>query len=158
MSKREVAYEFDPFDIAGVDPDTLTASQRKAVLDEVTDFILESVLLDVAESRSPVTGRAFKGLNKDYRAIKEDEGGTPVPNLELTGDLMDSLEVVKGKRGKLVLTVSDDQQGKADGHNNHSGDSKLPRRPFIPDAARGETFRPKIREGIEAIIEDLLES
>jgi hypothetical protein len=154
----KVEYEFDPFAIAGVDGDALTAAQRKEALDEIVDFLLESVRLDVAESRSPVTGRAFKGLNKDYKALKEEEGGTPVPNLEMTGDLMDSLEIKQGKGGRLLLTVSEDQMGKADGHNNHSGDapSWMPRRPFIPDASAGETFRPAIRDGIAEIVEALL--
>lgn len=157
MSKFDVSFEFNPFAMAGFEESDIPANRREMALDVIQDFLKESILLDVAESRSPVTGRGFKGLDKDYKAFKEDEGGTPVANLELTGELMDSLIVRASKKsGYLVVTVTDDQMGKADGHNNHSGESKLPRRPFIPDFDKGETFRPSIRDGIREIIEDAI--
>lgn len=152
----KVEYLFDPFEIAGVDPESLPASVRRDVLAEVSDYVLESVLLDVADTRSPVTGRPFKGLSKDYKERKEAEGGTPIANLLMDGDLLDALTVKKAGKTALALTVSEDQQPKADGHNNFSGDSKLPRRPFIPDAKRDESFRPAIREGIRDIVLEAL--
>jgi hypothetical protein len=45
-----------------------------------------------------------------------------------------------------------EEADKADGHNNFSGDSDLPRRPFIPK--KDENFRPEIRDEIDAIIEE----
>jgi hypothetical protein len=44
------------------------------------------------------------------------------------------------------------QAAKADGHCNHSGKSKLPRRAFIPKP--DESFRPDIREGVNRIIKE----
>jgi len=44
------------------------------------------------------------------------------------------------------------QAPKADGHNNFSGDSKLPLRRFIPD--RDETLKKSIEKRIETVIND----
>lgn len=150
-----VEYEFDPFDIVGMDRALVDPDRLDEVMHEIQNFVKESVLLDVAEQLSPVNGRNFPQLSPEYKHHKEDEGGTPVPNLELTGQLMSSV-VVDMSGDKLLLTVGDDQQGKADGHNNFSGDSKLPLRRFIPNANDGETFRPKIRDGIREIIQGAL--
>lgn len=149
----KVAFEFDPFELVGRDKSEATREQRREILDQVADYVLESVLSDVGDSRSPVTGKAFKKLDSDYAKKKKADGGTPVANLLMDGDLLDSL-LVKKKGEKLILTVSEDQMGKADGHNNHSGDSPLPKRQFIPE--EDQTFRPSIRSGIEAIIDDVL--
>jgi len=149
----KVAFEFDPFELVGRDRSEATQEQRRQILDQVANYVLESVLSDVGDSRSPVTGRPFKKLDSDYAKQKRSEGGTPVANLLLGGDLLDSL-LVRKKGEKLILTVSEDQMGKADGHNNFSGDSPLPRRQFVPE--EDETFRPAIRAGIEAIIDDVL--
>lgn len=151
----KVAYEFDPFELVGRDKSEATREQRRQILEQVADYVLESVLSDVGDSRSPVTGRNFKKLDADYAKKKKAEGFTPAPNLLAEGDLLDSL-LVRKDGDKLVLTVSDDQMEKADGHNNFSGDSKIPRRPFIPDEDQSETFRPAIRAGIEEIIADVL--
>ena len=152
----KVEYEFDPFDIAGVDVSSISSAQRKQILDEIKALVLENVLLDVADQRSPVTGRTFKGLNPQYKIQKELEGGTGVANLLLSGDLLDSLVVKSAGGSKLLLTVSEDQMGKADGHCNFSGESQLPRRPFIPDESNGETFRPAIRSQIREVIDSIL--
>lgn len=152
----KVEFIFDPFEVAGVEKPDISKAKRDQILRDVADYVLESVLSDVGDSRSPVTGKQFKKLDKDYAAEKKREGGTPVPNLLMQGDLLDSL-LVKKKGDKLILTVGDSQQDKADGHNNHTGDSQLPRRPFIPDADESETFRPAIRQGIREIIDDVLE-
>lgn len=156
MSKFDVSYEFNPFAVVGIDESELTDGRKQMALEVIQDFLKESILLDVSRSRSPVTGGGWEGLSRDYKAFKEDEGGTPVANLELTGALMDSLIVRQSGPSFLLVTVSDDQMGKADGHNDHSGESKLPRRPFIPDPAKGETFSREIRGGIREIIEDIL--
>lgn len=157
----KVQYKFDPFEIAGRDKKELSAGKREEVMSRVADYVKESVLVDVAESRSPVTGRRFKGLStkgKDggYKARKVALGGDPTPNLRLRGAMLDSLVVDQGA-SRLTLTVGADQQDKADGHNNFSGKSKLPERKFIPDASNDEGFRPSIRDGIAAIIDAAIE-
>jgi len=151
----DVKYEFDPFEIAGIDPSDLTPAKRKRIMKQVGDLVLGAVVLDVADLKSPVTGRQFKALSKDYREHKEALGGEPVPNLLLNGDMLESLTVTASVETSLTLTVGDDQQAKADGHNNFSGQSRIPRRPFIPNEGNGEKFRPAIREAIASLVEEL---
>ena len=148
----EVKYEFDPLELVGITAD-LTKAQRSAIMDEVAAYVQESVLSMIGDSKSPVTGRKFPLLSKEY--AKEFHGGNRTSHLELEGDLLDSL-VVKKKGNVLILTVSEDQQGKADGHNNFSGKSQLPLRQFIPK--EDQTFVPSIREGIKSIIRDAIET
>jgi hypothetical protein len=151
----KVKYDFKLEDLI---PDVEIARGKKSeVVDSVKDYILEQVLLHVAEGKSPVAGHGkFKKLDKDYAERKDEEGGTVLAgrgsNLELTGALMSSLKITK-RGNKMTLTVERDQQDKADGHNNFSGDSKLPIRRFIPFAEEEETFNAKIIEGVRKIVE-----
>lgn len=149
---RKVDFLFDPFEIAGVNKSDLDKSIVTQALADVRDYVLEAVLSDTADLRSAVTGRPFKGLNPDYAKFKKKSGHKPVPNLEFSSDMLNSLSVIPAASGKLKLQVSPDQADKADGHNNHSGESKLPARKFIPNADDDETFRPAIRSAIKDIV------
>ena len=149
---RKVEYIFDPFEITNRDP--LPKDKRAEALDDISNFVLESVLQHVGESTSPVSGRygKFQALGKAWKAKKEEEGGTPIPNLEFTGSMLSALECnIKG--GKLVLRIKGSESDKADGHNNHSGESKIPTRRFIPLESDGETFKKEIINGIKTIID-----
>lgn len=148
----KVEYVFDPFELIDKDLE-LSKSKKKEALDEVAAYVHESVLSFIGDSRSPVNGRKFPLLNKEY--AEKEHGGNRVSHLELDGDLLDSI-VVKRKGDALILTVTEDQQEKADGHNNFSGKSKLPLRQFIPKD--GQNFAPEIREGIKSIIKDAIEA
>lgn len=157
----KVRFEFDPFEIAGVSKRDITPDLRDQALDEIAAFVLESVLSDVGSLKSPVNGRAFKGLSKAYKERKVAEGGQPVPDLTLAGDMLDSL-VCKRIGDRLVLTVEGKAQDlKADNHNHFGiyGEATLPDRKFIPNADEGEGFTPAITKGINRFIQDaLLES
>jgi len=150
-----VEYIFDPFELVGASADTLTERDKSAALKEVASYVRESVLEYVSELKSPVSGQgSFKPLSKKYKEKKLAQGGSGNPDLVLDGDLLDSLVIRKGGGTALSLTVASSQMGKADGHNNHSGDSRIPRRAFIPDGAEGETFKKQILQGIKEIIEE----
>lgn len=148
---RKVEYIFDPFEITNRDP--LPTDKRAEALDDISNFVLESVLQHVGETNSPVSGHGkFKALGKAWKAKKEEEGGTPIPNLEFTGSMLSALECnIKG--GKLVLRIKGSESDKADGHNNHSGKSEIPTRRFIPLESDGETFKKEIINGIKTIID-----
>ena len=148
----KVEYVFDPFEIAGID-DNLSKREKSKVLEEIAAYVHESVLSYIGDSKSPVSGRKFPLLDEEY--ANKEHGGNRVSHLELDGDLLDSI-VVKKKGNELILTVSQDQQGKADGHNNFTGKSKLPLRQFIPK--EDQNFVPEIRNGIKSIIKDAIES
>lgn len=155
MANRKVKFDFDPLE--GIDVE-LSSTQKSALLEDISNFVLESVLSDIGDSRSPVTGGYWKNLSPEYAAKKY--GGEPrrgvKSNLELHGDLLDSIKVIRNG-SKLRITVDESEQPKADGHNNFSGKSSLPRRPFIPDENRGENFRRDIRDGIEEVIKAFIE-
>lgn len=105
---------------------------------------------------SPVGKRGqFKKLNKEY--AREQKGGNETPNLELDGDMLDAL-VSQNRRGSEIEfgIFKSKQVGKADGHNNFSGDSKLPTRRFIPD--EDENLKRDIEQKIKATIAEFQET
>jgi hypothetical protein len=59
---------------------------------------------------------------------------------------------VKFEGDESVLYVLSSDSDKADGHNNHSGESELPIRRFIPKAEDGETYKREILSEINAIL------
>lgn len=142
----KVAYKFDPFEIAGVDPSGLSKADKLEILDDVSDIVITSVLEYVGSANSPVSGRGkFAPLDEKY--AEKEHGGDRNAKLELSGDLLGSLIVIKNG-DSLVLTVPEEEQGKADGHNDFSGDSNLPTRRFIPNGADAETFKKSILNDI----------
>lgn len=154
----KVEYTFDPIGLVGEDPEAFTPEERKAIAAQVSDFVLNSVIEDAGAQVSSVDGSKWAPLSKDYKVKKKALGGKPIANLELTGSYLASMKVIKKRDSTLTLTVSADQMGKADGHNNHSGDSSLPLRRSIPAAGDGETFRDEILRGIEDIVTSAKES
>ena len=145
-----VKFDFDPFEIAGVSRRKFSDSDISEIMSDVSDLVKEKVLDYVGSGESPVSGRgAFKKLNPEY--AKDQKGGNRTANLELEGDLLDSVKVIQAGN-KLRLTVDEDQQPKADGHNNFSGESKLPVRRFIPYAKQDETFKSDIIKTIRDIV------
>lgn len=155
---KKVAYTFDPFEIAGVDRSEIPADKRAEIRQEVGDFVVESILSRVGGGRSPVRGEGkFKKLSKDYKSFKTGEGSGGDPNLELTGDMLDSLDfVVEGS--KIRVGVSPSEAPKADNHNHFKefGSPTLPRRQFIPK--EDQTFTKDIISGIRDIIDNIVES
>lgn len=149
---RKVRFEFDPFEEFGI---TLKSTKSEA-LDAIADYIHESILSAVGDGDSPVKGEHFKKLNKKYAQIAHD--GDRSPRLELEGDLLDSIRV-ESKRSKIIVGVEEDEEEKADGHNQLTSKAKawaeerdFPKRRFIPD--EGQQFSSEIMDGIESILND----
>lgn len=128
--------------------------QRPSLTNEIANFVKESILDDVGGARSPLTGSSFPGLSSEYKKRKSRESGRPIANLELEGDMLDALEIRTTAETFEVGIYENDELGKADGHNNFSGRSRLPNRRFIPNEAQGDTFRRGILEGIERIVNE----
>lgn len=141
-----VKYTFNPFELVGRDP---PEEGKRALLQEIKDFVIEKTLETVASQKSPVTGRKFQRLSSDYRAFKIKKRRPGVANLEFSGAMLDAL---KGKVSgdDITIQIKGKQGDKADGHNNHSGKSKLPTRKFIPKD--DETYSKAIMRGITEII------
>jgi hypothetical protein len=157
---RKVDFLFDPFEIAGVNKADLDKSIVTQALADVRDYVLEAVLSDTADQRSAVTGRAFPRLNPNYAKQKKAAGHKPIPNLEFDGDMLSSLQVIPAAAGRLKLTVSPDQADKADGHNNHSGESRLiwGDREFQPSGSCGDDLQGTKHVAIEFEVGDGLMS
>ena len=116
------------------------------------DFLVEQILDSVGEQQSPIKGHGkFRALSKSYKAFKQEEGSGTDPNLELTGSMLDALTFRTTGSG-IELGIFGKDAPKADGHNNFSGESKLPLRRFLPD--EGESFKPSIQKEVDRIIAD----
>lgn len=126
------------------------------IKNDVGEFLVEQIISSAAQSKSPVAGGEWqKALSPAYKKKKKSEGLPPVANLEEEGDLLDAL-TSKSTDSGLELGWFGAQAGKADGHNNFSGRSNLPRRQALPDV--GQDFKAEISKGVEAIISENLSS
>lgn len=152
MAIKKVAYEFDPFEELGIDPPK-SAAMRADALEAVAEYVKTAVLEYVGEGKSPVRGGPWKrSLSPEYRKLKAEESGVTIANMELSGDMLDALAVVRKRGNNLSLQIEGAEAPKADGHNNHSGDSKLPERRFIPK--ENETFRSDMWAEIRRILQE----
>jgi hypothetical protein len=118
---------------------------------EVGNYLLEAILSTVSKGESPVRGGSWKkDLSASYKKVKSKYSNKLIANMELHGDLLDSLEFKETKSGVEIGIFQKDQVPKADGHNNFSGKSKLPERRFIP--FKNQKFKSDILEEVAAII------
>ena len=71
---KKVSYTFDPFELVGKSSKGITSSKKKEILDEVSDFVVESILSRTARSESSVKGVwKFPKLSKQYLKKKRAE-------------------------------------------------------------------------------------
>lgn len=145
---KEIAKEIE-LDFSNVPRDEL--SDLKS---DIAELIVDEIKIKLAKGESPVQGESFDPLSEEY--AKKEKNGNRRPNLNLEGDLWDSLEA-KFEDNKLIVGVFDSKEvPKADGHNNFSGESKLPQRRFIPD--EDQSFRPEIMRKINILINERRET
>lgn len=144
---------FDPFEDVKI-----SAKARSNAADEIADYLKEQILSSVGEAKSPITGKEFPALDKDYSKKKSAEGGTPIANLEEHGDMLDALEVTTAAGGKIVIQIEGEEAEKADGHCKLTG-RKNPflkkKRRFIPGP--DEEFSREIMDGVNEIIDRYVE-
>lgn len=147
---RKVIFEFDPFEIAGIEPNPET---RAEVLREVGEFVVGEIVGYTIDRKSCVAGYGnFQRLSEDYKTFKRRAGHPPVPNLLFSGDMLEAIKA-SSSGNKVRVGITGKQGDKADGHCNFSGDSSLPLRRFIPNADDGENFKSPIVSGIRRIVE-----
>ena len=146
---RKVSYQFNPYEIVG--KDSPSSHKRGDAMYDMADAIKEEILGYMESANSPVKGYGrFPALSKAYKSRKSALGGSSIADLELFGDMKAALQVRPNvRRGVITVEVIGKQGDKADGHNNHSGDSSLPLRRFIP--ADGETFKRAITSKIRGL-------
>jgi len=129
---------------------SLSSDQKNELLDQIGELLIEETLSNVADARSPVDGSAFDSLSKSYAKKKMDQTGSNSPNLDLTGSMLGSLDF-KVVGDSIEIGVFGNDAPKADGHNNFSGSSTLPKRQFLP--SEGELYTSQIKSLIDQTIE-----
>jgi hypothetical protein len=128
---------------------------------EVADYLKNEVLRFLDRGTSPVAGEGrFKILDTKY--AKREKGGVKTSNLELEGDLKDSLIVEPSTGSFIKFGHEGSQTEKADGHNQISSRAQrwaasfdgapFPKRRYIPDS--GQRFTDSITSEVKKIIND----
>lgn len=124
------------------------------------DFLVNSILREVGNGKSPVEGEKFKKLQKKY--AEKEHNGRRLPILEVEGDMLEALKHkgANNKTAKLEVGIEGSQAPKADGHNQLSDeaiqwalstDRVQYRRRFIPDT--DQKFKANIRRGVDEILD-----
>ena len=130
--------------------DEVPPSVRQELVDEIGDYLRDSILDYVGESKSPVAGGRFKKeLSDAYKKVS----GKNNANLELTGSMLDSLEVIPDYDSGLVTIGIFDPDETPKAYNHQVGDT-LPQRQFLP--GEDELLKAEILRGVQRIIEEYL--
>lgn len=131
--------------------DNVPKSKRRAVARDVGEFLKEQTLLSLASAKSPVSRAPYKStLSKDYREEKIKAGRGGRANMEFEGDMLDSLEYKVTDNGLRIGHFDASQAPKADGHNNFSGRSTLPKRQYLPEES--QKYKADIDREVRRII------
>lgn len=132
-----------------LDFEGVPVSEIPALKADIAEVLVDEIKSYLADGESPVDGYfSFKDLNPEY--AEREKSGDRTANLNLEGDLWDSIAVDFDENVLKVGVFDKSQTGKADGHNNFSGRSKLPTRRFIPSSR--ESFKPEIMRKIDVLI------
>jgi len=146
---NKIFFEFDPYELTKRAPAPGTVRMTK---EEIAELVHEMILDYVGAGKSPVrNGKWKRQLSKDYKELKKEWSSSLFANMELKGDMLDNLEVLINPRGKIEVRQTGKQAAKADGHNNHSGKSKLPPREYIPK--QNQTFKKPILDAMKVVID-----
>lgn len=146
VSSGEIYSEID-LELQGL-PKKVQSDVKK----RVGEYLIESTLDSISKRNSPISGASFKkSLSKEYAKYKAKNGLPPLANLEFEGDLLDSLRFKSGKDSKIRIGhFKSSEAPKADGHNNFSGDSKLPERRYLPK--KDDQYKRNIISDVDDII------
>lgn len=110
----KIEFEFDPFDATNTDK---PRRPSRDVLEEAAELIKIEMLSYIGEGKSPLAGGLWKrSLSPEYRKRKAGESSATFANLELSGDLLDSLTVEPTRAGTILISIPDDQADKAEGN------------------------------------------
>ncbi len=147
-----IKYDFNPFALTGISPENL--KDKDAVMKKLGKLVTKTIKEKAANQKSAVSKRGkWARLSKEY--AKDKKKGNRTANLKLTSEMLGSLDTKKlAGRNVLRTAVSEDENEKADGHCNFSGNSKLPERRFIPNVEDGETWQKALIKEMGKIIKE----
>lgn len=133
---------------------SLPKKVKAEIQDQVGNYLVEQTLVSMSEKKSPVAGEgSFKPLSKDYKKKKIEIVGSGNADLEFDGIMKDELSFIPTDKG-IDIGVFGERAGAADGHNDLSGKSQLPRRRFLPD--KGQEYKKETMREVERIISDVI--
>ena len=142
INKTEVSFTYDLDNLLEDVPD----EDREDAAFDAGNAALDAVKGYMQGSSSPVKGEGkFKALSKEYKKRKRKIAGNTKANLKLFGDLDEAMEI-EANENSFTISIKDDNTEKA--YNHNVGDT-LPKRQFIPDEARGETFKRSVVKKIK---------
>lgn len=154
----KVIYEFDPFKETKVEqPDN--RRDKNSALKEIAEYVRDELLQHYGDGESPVAGGKWKRrLSKDYAELKKEISGSNFANMELYGDMLDSLEYrIEGGKIKIGW-FSGEEAAKAYGHQTgyegHPTIKNGPVRQLLPE--QGQKLKPDIREGMKQIAQEFM--
>lgn len=144
------AYEFDPFEELGIE---VPRSKRKEALEAAAELLKVEMLDYIGAGKSPVSGGKWvRSLTPAYAERKAEQSSAGFANLELTGDMLDSL-TVEASGSSLVIDVGEDQRDKATGHlTGIYGEHSKRERPrmFMPQG--NQTFKRDILRKLRDVL------
>lgn len=144
-------YKFNP--IKDLDLQ-IPKDKRREALQAAADLIKTEMLDYIGEGKSPVSGgKWIRGLTKEYAKKKSEESSADFANLELSGDLLDSLSV-EATSSSITIDVGSDQKNKAEGHLSglYGEHSRIRPRQFMPQG--DETFKRSIISKLKDLLSD----
>lgn len=142
INKQKVSFTYNLGSLLEDVPD----EDREDAAFDAGNAALDAVKGYMEGSSSPVKGEGkFKTLSKDYKKKKRKIAGNDKANLKLFGDLDEAMEI-DADINSFTISIRDDNTEKA--YNHNVGDT-LPKRQFIPDDSRGETFKRSVVKKIK---------
>jgi len=138
IEKEEVSFTYDLDELL----DDVPIEDREDAAYDAGNVALDAVKSYMAKQSSPVKGEGkFQALSKDYKKIKQKIAGNKKANLKLFGDLDESMEV-EANDNSFTISIREDNVEKAYNHNTKkTKENPLPKRQFLPNDAKNETFK-----------------
>lgn len=154
-NKNEVSQTLDASKVLGVD-----LSNNPRIVDEFGQAVLDRIVTRTTEEQKDVSGKKFARYSKEYvdsEDFAEYGKSQGEINLELTGDMMNSLDFTKSGT-EITVQVPSDQAGKAfgniSGKRGKINKSINPRDWFGVSAKDLKEIKSQFRDDIARIKED----
>jgi len=137
-------------------------NKRKEAKELVGVYLLDAILNDTDNAKSPVSGKKYQALSSDYKAFKKKKGKGTKANLRLNEKMLPKLKSKNTVKGVKILMRTGLEKELAKAYNHNVGDT-LPKRDFLPDddgapvkprLKGSDQFRSDIVRGIDDILED----
>ncbi len=148
INKNEVSFTYDVTEhLKGV-----PESDREDAANDAGEAALKKITEFVEKRRSPVKGnnKNFEKLSDSYGNFKRKKVGNSNPNLRLTGELIESLDV-EADDSSFTIRVTGDDNNVAKAYNNNDGDT-IPKRQFLPNDTKDEQFKGGVVQVIKEAI------